>query len=110
MHTPDETTRLQVKRLAAAGLTQERAARFMGLAKNTFLKHYREEFETGLDHVVEKLFNKSYENALEDNQTSTNDRQFILKTRGGFKETAVQETHIKELPKEIKWTVKKLLK
>lgn len=108
-HKPTDTTRTQVKRLAAVGMTQERAAEFMGLATKTFVKHYKDEFDNGKDEIMDELFSVSYDVAKDPNhKDGSKERQFILKTRGGFKETTVQEMQgeLKTIT-EVKWVLPK---
>jgi hypothetical protein len=86
-HKPTNGMREQVQNWAAAGLTQIRIAEMLGLAKGTFMKHYREDYDSGKDRMVSKLFDVSLKVALQDDhKDSVKDRHFLLKTRGGYTE------------------------
>jgi hypothetical protein len=86
-HKPTNGMREQVQNWAAAGLTQIRIAEMLGLAKGTFMKYYSEDYDSGKDRMVGKLFDVSLKVALQDDhKDSVKDRHFLLKTRGGYTE------------------------
>lgn len=86
-HDVTEGKRKEVGLWSAAGLTQERCAAMLGIHVDTFRKHYAEDYDNGKDNMVKSLFEKSYQVAMdEEHKDSSKERQFLLKTRGGYTE------------------------
>lgn len=86
-HKATDAMKDEVGRWAAAGLTQERCAALVGLSLPTFRKHYSDAYDGGKDNMVKSLFAKSFEVAMsDDHKDASRERQFLLKTRGGYSE------------------------
>lgn len=89
-HERDEKLAKLVELSAAIGYTQEQAARLIGVAVETMLKHYRLEWEQGGDRV-----NAAIAANLASIASSGRDKMavtaaiFWLKTRAGWKDTSV---------------------
>jgi len=96
-----------VKQMTAAGLTQEEQASLLGVSRNTLRKHFEVELATGRADMVSQLYGKTFESAMSDGDDSRSDRQFLLKTRGNFKETSISE-HAGSI--EVQQVVRKIIK
>lgn len=51
-HEPDARSRVMVRALVTAGMTQERTAAVIGINKTTLRKHYPEELASGRDEAL----------------------------------------------------------
>lgn len=68
-----------------AGVPQSSMAKALKIDEKTLRKHYREELDFGRDLLVAKLTKTAAQKALMGDNTML---CFLLKTRGGFHETA----------------------
>ncbi len=87
-HEPTHEGRELVKLHATVGTTQEGIARILGIDPKTLRLHYRDELDTSRDQanavIGGALFNKA-------KAGDTAAQIFWMKTRAGWKETAVVE-------------------
>lgn len=90
-HVPNEKTRGQVQALSGFGIKAEDIASYIGIAKQTLYKHYREELMTGVvganARVAETLYNK----AINGDTTAC---IFWLKTRAKWREVQKMEMEV----------------
>jgi hypothetical protein len=88
-HKPNEATRAQVQALLSYGISQEEAAKYIGIDPKTLRKYYRLEIDTALTRSNLAVATSLFNNAVNDNNVSA--QMFWLRTKGGFKEDK-QET------------------
>ncbi len=84
-HKPDAFHRRQVEAMAGYGVPEADIARVVGIDPKTLRKHYRNEIDT----VAEFLFRR----ATTEGPQAVTAAIFWLKTRGGWKETSIQEVN-----------------
>lgn len=108
-HEPDPVSRRQVEAMAGYGVGEEDIAKVLGVSPKTLRKHYREELDTGHVKATAKVAESLYRKATGDGPQSVTAAIFWLKTRGGWKETIVQEsagemrhTFVVRLPEPVK--------
>jgi hypothetical protein len=90
-HKPDAFLRRQVEAMAAYGVPEVDIARVIGIDAKTLRKHYRDELDTGAVKATAKVAEFLYRKATTDGPQAVTAAIFWLKTRGGWKETSVQE-------------------
>ena len=90
-HHPDPVQRRQVEALAAYGVPEENIARVMAIDPKTLRRHYRDELDTGQIKATAKVAEFLFRKATTDGPQAVTAAIFWMKTRGGWKETAVQE-------------------
>ena len=92
-HIPEPTGRRQVEAMAAYGVPEADIAKVIGIDPKTLRKHYRAELDVGSVKANSRIAESLYRKALGDGAQSVTAAIFWLKTRAGWKETAVQEVH-----------------
>ena len=104
-HTPTQSQRDRVKKLAAIGIPKHSICKLIGVSLMTLNKHYQNELDIGLDDMLEQVGSKAYELAIEGNDKMIG---LVLKTKGsrsGWQEKQVIETvdsaETQELRKKI---------
>ena len=97
-HTPSDDLKAQVFALSSFGVPQEEIGRFIGVSDDTLRKYYADEIDKAAvdrnSKVAAFLFRSASGDALEDGASHTDCLRaafFWLKTRGGWKETNVNE-------------------
>jgi len=97
-HQPTEEARRQVSTMVAFGIPQDKIAAIVGISPPTLRKYYRDEIDIAdarAQSVVAKfLFSAASGEALKSGATHADcirSAMFWMKTRAGWKETAVQE-------------------
>jgi hypothetical protein len=90
-HQPDATTRRQVEAMAGYGVPETDIARVIAIDAKTLRKHYRQELGTGSIKATAKVAEFLYRKATTEGPQCVTAAIFWLKTRGGWKETTVQE-------------------
>ena len=97
-HVPTGESRRQVSAMVAFGLPQDRIAAVIGISAPTLRKHYREEIDVAdakaQSMVAKYLFSAASGEALKTGASHADclrAAMFWMKTRAGWKETAVQE-------------------
>ena len=91
-HKPDDFHRRQVEAMAGYGVPEPSIARVVGIDAKTLRKHYREELDTGQIKATAKVAESLFRKATGEGPQSVTAAIFWLKTRGGWKETVIQET------------------
>lgn len=90
-YKPTEEARKQVETLAGFGVPQADIARTVGINQDTLRKYYRAELDNGETKANAAVAQSLYKKALGDKASSVTAAIFWLKTRAGWKETAVHE-------------------
>ena len=98
-HQPTAQTRRTAESMAAYGIQQEEIAKVLGIGKSTLHVHYRDELDTATARMITAVAQSLYKQALGERDEngkvilapSVAACCFILKTRGGWKETTVHE-------------------
>lgn len=93
-HEPTESTRRQVKALAAYGIPQDEIGRVIGVSKPTLEKHYRDELDRAEVEANAKVAESLFRKAMGDGSQSVTAAIFWLKTRARWKEPAL-DTNMK---------------
>jgi len=83
-HKPTEQNKRQVKIMVAAGIEQPLMAKILGISASTLKKYYKAELAIGKAEVVTAVAAALYKKAMSGNVTA---QIFMLKTRGGWRET-----------------------
>jgi len=83
-YTPTAEHRAVVKALVANGLTHRQIANYLGIARNTMLKNFRAELDTGFDTVYAAISGNLVKQALGGDLRA---QIFWLKTKAGWRET-----------------------
>ena len=88
-HIPTDISRATVKSFIAYGIPQEEILRCLDIASlNTLYKHYRRELETGRAELVASCAKSLARIALDPSHPkAATAAMFILKCRGGWRET-----------------------
>ncbi len=86
-HEPTHETRALVEQLAAFGIPQADIAKMVKVAKNTLLRHYAEELETGAIKANAKVAGALFKAATGTGQGAITAAIFWLKTRARWKDT-----------------------
>jgi len=87
-HTPTEESRKLVRTLAAVGIRFEDIASKLEIGQDTLVKYYRRELDEGRIDANASIGKTLFEQAKAGNTAAA---IFWLKTRAGWKETAVTE-------------------
>lgn len=87
-HVPTEEDRQFVWRCAAICVSQEEIAKKLGIDSATLREYYRTELDSAKIEWMDNLHRAMYQSAVNGNFQAN---QFLLKTKGGFKETQVNE-------------------
>jgi hypothetical protein len=90
-HEPQPSTRRQVEAMAGFGVPEIDIARVVGIDPKTLRKHYRDELDTGHVKANAKVAENLYRKATGEGREAVTAAIFWLKTRAGWKETAVHE-------------------
>jgi hypothetical protein len=97
-HEPSAESRRQVSAMVAFGIPQDKIAAILGTSPPTLRKYYREEIDVAdakaQSMVAKFLFSAASGEALKTGATHADcirSAIFWMKTRAGWKETAVQE-------------------
>jgi hypothetical protein len=97
-HEPSAESRRQVSTMVAFGIPQEKIAAILAISPPTLRKYYREEIDVAdakaQSMVAKFLFSAATGEALKTGATHADclrSAMFWMKTRAGWKETAVQE-------------------
>ena len=90
-HQPDAFRRRQVEAMAGYGIPEADIARVLGIDAKTLRKHYRDELDTGHVKANAKVAEFLYRKATTEGSQAVTAAIFWLKTRAGWKETAVHE-------------------
>ena len=93
-HQPTNESRQLVQAYCWSGLTQERIASHLGISVPTLTKHYRDELDHGKEKMLAKVASTIFGIATQtrDLKASLTASIFILKTQGGWRENAEQNT------------------
>jgi hypothetical protein len=78
-HSPTLAQREICRELYACGITKARIAERFGIDQDTLAKHYVEELDNNMEHMIGKLAKNLYQDALNGDEKS---REFWLKCRG----------------------------
>jgi hypothetical protein len=87
-HVPTQETRTLVRTLSAVGIRFEDIAAKLDIGQDTLVKHYRKELDDGRIDANASIGKTLFEQAKAGNTAAA---IFWLKTRAGWKETAVNE-------------------
>lgn len=102
-HEPSDESRRQVETMSGLGLTQANMAAILGIDRNTLMKYYREELDTGVaianSHVARSLF---YNATVGNNVTA---QIFWMKTRARWREVDRPEDNDAETPESVEVTI-----
>jgi len=90
-HLPNAVSRRQVEAMAGYGVPEADIARVIAIDAKTLRKHYRVELGTGSIKATAKVAEFLYRKATTEGPQCVTAAIFWLKTRGGWKETTVQE-------------------
>jgi hypothetical protein len=90
-HEPQPSTRRQVEAMAGFGVPEIDIARVVGIDPKTLRKHYRDELDTGHVKANAKVAENLYRKATGEGREAVTAAIFWLKTRAGWKETAIHE-------------------
>ena len=90
-HRPDPQTRRQVEALAGYGVPESDIAGVVGVSPKTLRKHYRSELDHGHVKANAKVAENLFRKATGEGREAVIAAIFWLKTRAGWKETAVHE-------------------
>ena len=85
-HNPTERDRLQVRTLAAVGVTVADVAKVMGLSIPTLRKHYASELSAGSIEANAKVAQSLFKQATDPKKPSTVACIFWLKSRAGWRD------------------------
>lgn len=88
-HKPSAETRAQVEALAGYGIQQEQIAQYLAIDAKTLRKHYRKELDGGATKANVMVARALHKNATDNANVAA--QIFWMKTRCGWKETAVHE-------------------
>jgi hypothetical protein len=83
-HEPTASTRKQVSSMSMAGIRQEVIADIIDIDPKTLRKYYRKELDHATAKVITSVAGKLYEQCMGGN---TSAMMFLLKTRGGWRES-----------------------
>ncbi len=83
-YIPTPESRQRVKRLAAAGMSQDKIALSLGISKNTLTSNFREELDLGLAEANATVASALFKNATANGNVTA--QIFWLKTRAGWTE------------------------
>ena len=105
-HRPDPSGRRQVEAMAGYGIPETDIATVMEVDPKTLRKHYRKELDKGHIKATAKIAENLYRLATGSGREAVTAAIFWLKTRAGWKETAVQEVsatvrYVARLPEPI---------
>jgi hypothetical protein len=92
-HRPDPAQRRQVEALAGYGVPEADIAGVIEVDAKTLRKHYRKELDGGHVKANAKVAENLYRKATGEGREAVIAAIFWLKTRAGWKETAVQEVN-----------------
>lgn len=87
-HKPSAETRAQVEALSGYGVRHDEIALYLEIDPKTLRKHYRDQLDKGQIKANVGVARALHKNATEGNVTA---QIFWMKTRCGWKETAVHE-------------------
>lgn len=87
-HNPTESSRAQVEALSGYGVRHDEIALYLEIDPKTLRKHYRDQLDKGHIKANVGVARALHKNATEGNVTA---QIFWMKTRCGWKETAVHE-------------------
>lgn len=87
-HKPSAETRAQVEALSGYGVRHDEIALYLEIDPKTLRKHYRDQLDKGHIKANVGVARALHKNATEGNVTA---QIFWMKTRCGWKETAVHE-------------------
>ena len=90
-HKPDPIVRRQVEAMAGYGVAESDIARVVGLDPKTLRKHYRDELDNGHVKANAKVAENLFRKATGEGREAVTAAIFWLKTRAGWKETALHE-------------------
>jgi len=91
-HRPDPAQRRQVEAMAGYGIPEADIACVLEIDAKTLRRHYRRELDHGHMKATAKVAENLYKKATGEGREAVVAAIFWLKTRAGWKETAVQET------------------
>jgi hypothetical protein len=89
-HKPDPAGRRQVEAMAGYGIPEADIATVLEIDPKTLRKHYRKELDKGHIKSTAKVAENLYRKATGDGREAVTAAIFWLKTRAGWKETAVR--------------------
>jgi hypothetical protein len=90
-HKPNPVVRRQVEAMAGYGVAEADIAGVIGIDPKTLRKHYRDELDNGHVKANAKVAENLFRKATGEGREAVTAAIFWLKTRAGWKETAVQE-------------------
>ena len=90
-HRPDPLVRRQVEAMTGYGVAETDIARVVGIDPKTLRKHYRDELDNGHVKANAKVAENLFRKATGEGRESVVAAIFWLKTRAGWKETALHE-------------------
>ena len=90
-HKPDPVVRRQVEAMAGYGVAESDIARVAGIDPKTLRKHYRDELDNGHVKANAKVAENLFRKATGEGREAVTAAIFWLKTRAGWKETALHE-------------------
>jgi len=85
---PTAEQRAEVSALVAFGVPQKEIAPYIGVALETFRKHFKEELETGKTRFIRKLGMRAYNLAMQESDlnVAANMTKFFLARQAGWTE------------------------
>jgi hypothetical protein len=92
-HRPDPAGRRQVEAMAGYGIPEADIATVLEIDPKTLRKHYRRELDKGHIKATATIAGNLYRLATGSGREAVTAAIFWLKTRAGWKETAVQEVN-----------------
>jgi len=98
-HQPTTETRNKVEAMSAIGIPQHDIARVLGIHDDTLRTYYREELDTATIKANTQIGGALFKKALSGDTASL---IFWMKTRAGWKETAVNEL-AGQVAHTVKW-------
>ena len=107
-HKPDPVTRRQVEAMAAYGIPETDIATVVEIDPKTLRRHYRKELDTGHIKANTKVAENLYRKATGDGREAVTAAIFWLKTRAGWRETAVHEVRTASDRPLSEWTDEEL--
>lgn len=88
-HKPTDATAAQVESLSAYGVRHDEIAKYLEIDPKTLRKHYRTQLDKGAIKANVAVARALHKNATDGNNVAA--QIFWMKTRCGWKETAVHE-------------------
>lgn len=93
-HQPDPASRRQVEAMAGFGVPEAHIATVIDIDPKTLRKHYRDELDKAHIKATAKVAENLFRKATGDGSQAVTAAIFWMKTRAGWKETAVNEVRL----------------